>query len=802
MTYTAATFGGMCVRLLCSVSVFLLAASCGAEGESPNGADVTAETTADSLQDVSPEAAAEVAESAADTPGDDGASALEALPEDQHADGGDAPPDLEAADAADALGAGDTLEAAGEDGWPVPDSKLTCLVPVAGMGFSETTKLCPGTYVLDDATGEGALAVVADGVTLVCEGTEIVAPSVPQAADTVKTVGIRVAGRKHVHVHGCAVRGYHTGIQLKDSSNLLVTDCDLRLNFDDPSLAAVGDTVQGGGLSATGTTDSTLDGNLLAFNWNALELRSCRNVTVEGNDGRGASNFGLLMTDSHQCTIVGNDFSAAGRGLPEEGSAQYYVADTLGAGAIVLDSGSSGNAVVANNTSHSAAGILLRAVFGGCPHSNLVQDNDASHAADAGVFSACNYGQLVGNLVSDSEFGMWLGASDYTVVRSNRAERCVADGISVHTGSSRHNVYADNLLRDNGRAGLLVSGKAYPVTAALSEWQGEYFNASHGLILANRFSGNGAADLFLSAVTGFDLVSNCGDGDGLPVVVTGQDAVDVSTVGACTAEGPASAPAMELVQYGGQVGVSSSLTVPSTTAAPGAQLTYYWLVMAAGSSFGEGPAPAPMLSVHGGPTVDVFFGVPGVQPVGVTVTDGISASLAASIAFVAPAGTELAEGAAALWQHGCGNPMETALVDDTDIKVIGKSSLRADTQCAHPFWLVLPSPEGGFHLDADSALHMFVRSHNPNGGGWQGNFPRIEFKDAAGKLRAVYPESNVLAQSQDTWIYVPVPVAGQSGWKVDDGGADLSAIASITFVMDTHGWDPYQVWVDGCVVVP
>jgi len=680
---------------------------------------------------------------------------------------------------------------------------LKCLQPVSGMGISEDTLLCPGKYELEDPTGEGAIAVVGDGVALKCDGTEIFSASDPVVGDAVASVGIRISGRKGVALSGCAVHGFHYGVQVKDSSAVSVVGCDLRLNLDDDSQKDVGDSVQGGAISLVNAHDSVISDNTLSYNWNTVELRQCTGVEVADNVAHHASNAGLLMLDSHGCTATGNDFSGAIRGVSAgPGDWAFYQGVTFGTASVILDSGSSGNLVAQNDATGSGTGVAIRAAVGACPEGNTIQSNDASFAADAGISSACNYNVITDNVASDCEIGLSLGGSDGVTVESNRAERNVLDGISVQGGSSRHNLYTDNLLRDNGRAGILISGRSYPPTAGIGTPSGEYFNASHGLLLANRFEGNGACDLFLSAVRGFHVLATCGQDGGFPTIVLGPDVEDFFKAGWCSQGWTFPPPKFDLPEQGGQVGKEAKLKVQLGDDPFGKPIKFYWLVQKETATFGEGPMPSPVVSGEVGMVASAYFKSPGIHSLGVTGYDGKGAALKTSVAYVAPAGNELAESNSASWQHGCGTDTKTTLSDDADMKAVGKTSLRTDTECPYTFWLVFPTPAPAWTLSTSSAIHMYVRSHNPNGGGWQGNFPRMELADAAGKKRVVYPDWNMLGSSEGRWIYVVVPMVEAPGWKVEDGGADLSAITSITMLMDTHDWGAYQVWIDGCVVVP
>ena len=673
---------------------------------------------------------------------------------------------------------------------------LSCIVPIPGIGLSEDTVLCPGTYIVEDPTGEGAIVIAADGITLSCDGTHIIG-SVGHA-----TTGIGLVDKQGVTVEGCRVSGFGYGIRATNSSGLEITGCDLRGNLDEPDAGWVFDTVQGGGLRLEGVSASLIAGNLLGDNWTAVELRSCSGVEVAGNDGSHTSNAGAMLLGSHNNLIVGNDFSHAARGASPHGDGPWFGADTRDSAGILLDSSSSGNVIRSNTVSNSGNGVYLRSVLGGCPAYNSVELNYAANVANKAYENWCDYNTFVYNAAVASNYGMWLGGGDHMWVVYNVVTDNQVDGISMQVRESRHNMIYGNLVTGNGRAGLLLSGREYQEWDTLETVSEGVANASHNIVQRNLFGDNAETDIFLSATRGIVLASNCGADDGDPVTATLPDAYDVIEVGACGIEFDNSLPQVVLPAAGTQVGIPAQFSASDSWDPDEQELSFYWLAEPFATAFHGGVLPVPNLAGVGGGEAFALFWAPGVYSLAVTVSDGVGAALATTQVYVAPAGDDLAEVSAESWNTGCGGNCETTLTDDADTKVIGDTSMRADTSAPWDFWLELPAPEEGWALDTGSVLHMYMRSYNPNSGGWQGNFPRVQFRDSDGKKRFVAPTSNVLGTSQNNWVHVAVPLGGGPGWSVDDKGADLGKIARIFIHMDTYGWTAYTVWIDGCVVVP
>jgi hypothetical protein len=136
------------------------------------------------------------------------------------------------------------------------------------------------------------------------------------------------------------------------------------------------------------------------------------------------------------------------------------------------------------------------------------------------------------------------------------------------------------------------------------------------------------------------------------------------------------------------------------------------------------------------------------------------------------------------------------------VAIVGSSAIRVDTDAQLAFWASFLAPEGAPFALGGGTVSFFVRAQNPNPGGWQGQFPRLELVDAEGKNRFVSPQSNFLDEAQGDWIYVTIPVSGQPpAWTVADGGVSLGAVVRINFYADTFGDLPYTLWFDGLTVI-
>jgi len=678
------------------------------------------------------------------------------------------------------------------DGAMAADATSACVELAPGTTVTEDTVFCAGTVETDE---DPALRIGANGVTVEMLGTEIVGPG-----DF--GWGIAVEGHDGVTIRGAVVRGFRYGIAAVDAGDLTIEGCRLDDNFTDPVAGWVQDTVQGGGIRLENVDGGRVEGSSFARNWNGIELRGTRGVEVVDNTADHCSNTGATLVDAHDNVIRDNDMSWAIRGEGLAFPDSWYGVDTRDSAGIIVDAGSSGNRIVDNDFTYGGDGVFIRAVIGGCAPDNHVEGNDTSFSPHNAIECWCDGNAFVDNLANDSHYGIWLGGTDRGLVRGNEARRNVVDGISIQIGEDRHSVIEDNVISDNGRVGLLLTGREYQAWHELSHWADRLANSSHILVQRNRFSSNGEADVFATSTRSLVMASNCDASGGTPRVRGMRETDVVEQVGSCGGAEGASPPTAELA--------------PLTAARPGdsveldasgsSEMGFVWLVQPAGTRFAPSGLP-PM--IQGGPgdaRPTVTFDAPGVYDVDVTVHDERLAALAWRQIAVVPEGMRLGESAAD-WSHACSaahgveaepgdDACETTVGEDPD--GIDGGAVRFESDAAFDFAAVVPAT-GALSADLSSATHLafFVRAANPNeNGGWQGNVPVVVLEGPGGAIRYAPETEGVLPTDGTEWAWVEIPLAGGGGWTRTADGGSLDEVDRVEIHVDTWGFRPWELSVD------
>ncbi|MCC6751507.1 MAG: right-handed parallel beta-helix repeat-containing protein [Deltaproteobacteria bacterium] len=672
------------------------------------------------------------------------------------------------------------------------DSGGPCVKPTSGLAITKDTVLCGGEYKLGEPGGKGVIQLAASGVTLRCRGTVLVGQK-KWAKGEPAELGIVINGFKKVTVVGCTARGYRYGLLAIDAEELELRENDFSDNFHDPNAEWVFDAVQGGGVRFERVVGGRVEKNKLARNWNGFELRESEKVTVKDNTVDHCSNTAGLVLKSHHNVIEGNDLSWAYRGKLTWPTAWWGV-DTKDSAGLLLDAGSSYNRILKNNLTYGGDGLFLRAVIGACPHHNYAEGNDTSFSPHNAIESWCDDNTYVGNKANKSDYGIWLGGSDRTLVQGNEVNENRYDGFSIQIGESRDTVIDGNVVKKNGRAGMLFTGREYQAWHDLNHWSASLANASGYVIQRNDFAGNGKHDIFLTAIRGVLIVSNTFDG--APRIVEGRDALDVRTLeqGATTQKDP---PIVQLAVGEGRVGGELVLDAAGSASLAGGKLSYFWLVQDNRVKFAPAEMPVPLFAGLGQETQVVVPERPGAFGVQLLVDDGSLGAVISSRVYVAPP-EDLTEGTAKEWAFTCENKPDcvTSIVDDRTFHVSGSASVHVTTDAPYPFTLRREEPAGHpRRVGRGGLLGFFLRANNPNAT-WQGMGPVVTLHTLQGKV-VLTPGADLLAAAQGEWIFVEVPPSGGPGWKRAGTGARELDVTAVELTVDTYGYLAYDLWLDG-----
>ena len=688
----------------------------------------------------------------------------------------------------------------GTDGDGETDEELPpCVVPVQGLEILEDVTFCPGTYDIASAAGSSAMTIGANDVTVECLGTVIAGTGELGTAEA-PTVGLKAAGRNFVAVRGCTLRGYRYGVLLDNGTDAVLDGVHLDGNYSDPELLGlVQDLPTGGGLLLSRIARATVTSSSFGANWNGIEIVHSSDVTVEDCTADHCSNAGVILLESHASTIRRTDVSHTLRGGSLSYPTPWYGETTWNSAGIIVSAGSEITTLESNTATYCGQGIAVRAGSGMCATVTAIQGNDVSYSANEGIACACRDCILVENTASDSNFGVWLQGADGAYLYDNTIERNQKDGISVQAGRNRHVTVDGNTIADNGRAGLLFSGRKYPAYVNLAYWDSALANASQLIAQRNSFDGNADADVFVTSARSVVLASNCSGTLGEPVVVLDREVELAKTLSACGAADTRSAPSPILSTPGG-VPAGTPVDLDATGSAPfdpGDTLAFTWLVQTADAQFPGSVFPTPILAADGAAYLTVVFDEPGLFDVDVTVDDGFLASMAGTEMAIAPVGTVIGASHAD-WDSSC-TPDTTAItfIDEGVFGATDTTSVHALTYCAYDLELLAPQTQD-FGLDASalSTLSFFVRVDNRNELGWQGSYPVVVLASVLGAIR-YEPTQTVLSRDPYAWTLVEVPLAGDALWtRRIDAGASLARVDWIELHFDTLGYFTYDLWID------
>lgn len=673
-------------------------------------------------------------------------------------------------------------------------SGVACTAPTAGMVLTSNTTLCAGTYPMNVAAGAAAITVGANNVKVTCNGTVIQGSGAIGPTEN-PNEGFLIDGRSGVTIQGCTAKSFRYGAVVRGSSNTTLDGVHLDDNFTDPAAGWTQDSVQGGGIRLENSSGTVVKNSSFARNWNGIELRGASSSSITGNVADHCSNTGATLVASNGNTLKSNDFSWGIRGDGLTYPTVWYGADTRDSAGIIVDAGSSQNVIESNDVRYGGDGVFLRSVIGACAENNRIVNNDTSYSPNNAIESWCDGNEFTGNIASFSNYGLWLGGSDRAKVIGNTVDSSRTDGISVQIGEDRHSVFQDNVIKNSGRVGLLLTGREYQAWDPLTNWSPNLANSSHLVVQRNTFTNNAVYDVFTTSTRSLVLASNCLTPSKLNLSTETEVTASFGTCNGATGRTPPNA----VLADPGNVNRGASVTLNASGSSPspsGGTLSYTWLVQSAGTRFASGQLPALVSGGSGGATRTVTFPEPGFYDVDVTVGDGFLASLATRTVAVAPAGVRVGE-LASQWTYVCVDQPDCVTTFADDPAGVSGTAVHAVTTAAFDFSMIAPAAKNlGLNASSSTKLGFFIKAKNVNSYGWQGNFPFVVLGSPAGIIQYA-PAANLLPTQPTEWLYVEIPLnpAADSGWTRTDAGGSLAQVNWIELHADT--WDSgFELWVD------
>jgi parallel beta-helix repeat protein len=668
------------------------------------------------------------------------------------------------------------------------------------MNITANTRLCNGIYPVSTATSPSAVTIGASGVTLTCDGTNLVSLSgISNISNPNSAIGI--TGHNNVTVTGCNASGFRYGAMVKQASGVTFNNVSFSNNYDGLS---DGTFIQGGGINFTNVTSSAIENSRFSNNWNGIELVSSSSITVVGNTANDCFNTGAALFATSNSQILTNTFVDDVQGVsipfnPNDPGA-WYGAGTNDSAAILLEAGSNGNFIAYNNATQGGDGIFIRAILGPCSVHNNVVANDGSFSPNNAFECWCPDNVFDSNTANNSNFGIWVGGSDRAKITNNTVNNNMVDGISLQNGWGRHVLIDGNTINNAGRYGLFVSAYNCQGGSCINPGTGPSSNESQYLVQRNTISSNVAGyfgDMYFGDALGVQRASNCAN-----ITVDAGYTTEFSPIGTCNGAN-GRVPPTAVVATLSPVTAGATVTLDgskSTPGVPGATLLYNWLVNPAGPVVLASPAPTPLFDQPGSAKQAVTFPHPGMFDVDLTVTDFYVGGQTYTQLAVFPAGHAVGATANTWTCTGCpGSPS-----DDTTAG-LGGDAVKFVTDINGMATIVTPAT-GALAYNAGAASHLgfFVKTVDQDDGGLPSSGPAtpVITLTTNGSGTLVYTPVQSFADNVD-WTYVEVPLVAppaSSGWSLSNNGGSLTKVDSVQIVLNGQGWAktlfaPVTFWV-------
>jgi parallel beta-helix repeat protein len=645
------------------------------------------------------------------------------------------------------------------------------------------------------ATLNARLIVRASQVTIDGQGATLQGSGVVddlkslEQADT----GILVEGCANVTIRNLTVRGFATGLVVRDGEALLVEDCDFSDNYHNPK-HGWGELPPRGGLLLERTRRSVLRHNKANRVWDGLHLIDSEDNLVEDNDFSHCSNTCAKLWKSSRNRFLRNNLSYGIR--IDRAAGEVHARDST---SVLIESGSDDNHWFRNDITQGGDGIFIRVLNGWVSRGNLFVENDTSYANNNCIESWSPGNTYIRNKANHGSYGFWLGGSDQTVLIGNEAAyNGLASGnhnapepgfrhggIVIVGGPSSHTVISGNWSHHNNGGGIVFRGD---VGSKGARWRTTHWIVQQNRLEENRWGiwGRWGDDVWL----GNNHFTNNTEGNFLEEVTRLHEA----TVDPAVTRAPQVAllgPARAVV------GVPVRFDAGASRDFQGRPLHFRWT---AGETNGDQAVFEPT------------FAKPGFYRLGLTVDNGALADLAWRDLIVSePVKEEIGtENQAARWGfelegNGDGHG-RMAFAEDADA-VVGKTSLRFSPNPYPGQYATAIFPRG---RDADwdfsgrTKVRFWIKATNPNLPGFQNSGPVLWLYGRDGTVKIEPSKGRNLfgdlpfSEARWTWMAVEIPLGGSADWtRTDDGKIDLTHIRGLGLALDSWGGEPFTVWLDG-----
>lgn len=642
------------------------------------------------------------------------------------------------------------------------------------------------------------LVVRSSHVTIDGRGSSLVGPGRMGDLKSFESasVGVLVDGVTGVTVKNLKVRGFETGLVLRDTEAATVIECDFSDNYHNPQ-HGWGELPPRGGVILERTRRSVLRRNRANRVWDGLHLIESDESLIADNDFSRCSNTCAKLWRSCRNTFIANNFSYGLR--IDRAAGEVHARDSTG---VLIETGSDDNYWHGNDITHGGDGIFIRPLNRWVSRGNVFVENDTSYANNNCVESWSPGNTFIRNRANHGSYGFWLGGSDQTILIGNEAAfngrpdgfhnapeaGFGHGGIVIVGGSSSHTRIEGNNLHDNHGAGIAFRGDV--------QSQGQAWRAEHWIVQGNRITQNrvGVWGRWGSAIL---LAANtfAGNDQDLDIEET-TDLIELPCAGFEAIEPKASLIGPQIVMTGQPARFDAGFSRDPL----GRPLQFlWWLGGAAGHEV----------------QFERTFTEPGFYRLSLTVHNGALGSLAwRDLLVVAPVARELGtDGPAHDWgfelEGNEGGRGRVWFAEDTP-GLVGRCCLRV-TPNPYPgsyATAIYPnSRDAGWDFTGKQQIRFWIKAQNPNLPGWQNAGPVVrlagpggvfEYKPAKdGNLMNDPPSSEARWQ----WMPVVIPLAGDAHWQRSvTGNVALRRIDAFSLALDSWGGDPFTIWIDGLAV--
>lgn len=645
-----------------------------------------------------------------------------------------------------------------------------------------------GSVSLDPKRTYGPIVIKSSNITIDGRGASLIGAR-EGSPKNFKGVGVSANHVSNVTLKNLKVRGWETGIEVRDGSGWLIENCDVSDNFHDPDFGW-GENGMRGGIVLRGVSRSTIRENKANRVWDGCVLVDCTDNQLESNDFSHTSNTCLRLWKSSRNRIENNNLSHGLRISPGE----VHARDSAG---VLIETGSNENRFAGNDCTHGGDGVFVRVLNGWVSTGNVFERNDVSFANNNGFEAWSPRNTYLGNRANHCSYGFWLGASDQTRLEGNEASfngdpkgfhnsPHLPDqghaGIVFMFGPSSHTVVRGNTCRGNHGAGIALVGD---LDAAGPKWKAYHWIIEQNRLIDNRWGVYMKhADWVTVACNVFenDVQGDVRDDGGVTRLTRGTSVPGVDLPPRAVLAGPTEVKA----------GTRARFDATRSRDPRARPLKYFW-------DLGDGTSSEQ-------PVVEHVFRTPGFHRLGLTVSNGVLSDLAWRDLYVVDDAPELGtEGQSALWSWSDPDS-RVKFVDDHDTKIQGGTAIRAEVG---PYGggrvnLLYPtSRQARVPVKNDSRLNFWIKALNENLPAWQGPNPVVTLYQADGRSATLTPKTDLMSrrmnnEEREGWSRFEIPIAGDDDWTRD--GAEIGTLDALSIGFDSWGTPPLLIWIDGLSV--